>query len=194
MAILQIKVGGETTKSRFQPVTVGIDWDKLPEASRDFVIRYGIKQWLADGTVGEKVTTQATFTEAINTRKGKLEAGDFSRTRGESGPVNDPETLAGQMAKAIVVDAFKDQGKKLPEKEQLAKVVAAYFAKNKAALVKDATAQIKARKDRAAAILEGEGDDILAALGLGPDEDVPVDGEPDETDEGEDTETPDADE
>jgi len=184
MAQVVLTIGGESKKSKWAKREVSVDWDKLPAASQDFVKRYGLKQYIADGMAG--ATTQAEANEGIDDRLRKLKEADFKRSVGDRGPTNDPNVLARQMAMTVVKDTFKEKNIALPEKSKLQSIADAYFTKNEKDLVKEATRQIENRKKLAQAAAEAAGDDIMAALGLDPE--AGKDDEPDEAEDGEDGE------
>lgn len=122
MAVYELNIGGTTKRSQFKPVPVTVDWDKLPEASREFLIRYGIKQQLADGGAGAK--TQADWESGIKERLTKIMEGDFSRTRGEAKAKPDTvEQRAAKLAKTALLADIKAAGL-APSKEQIAEAVA----------------------------------------------------------------------
>lgn len=86
---VQLIIGGKTKRSRWTKEVV-VGFDDLPEASREFIIRYGLKQYIADGTASAE--TEAQFVGGIETRIAKLKAADFTRTRGETKAKPDTET------------------------------------------------------------------------------------------------------
>lgn len=73
------KVNGQELPP-FTAKTVTIDWNALPEASRDKIIEYGLTQFIADGTAG--AGDQTDFDSGIDAKVAKLLSGDFSRTSG----------------------------------------------------------------------------------------------------------------
>lgn len=163
---IQLNIGGDTAKSKFKAQSVSIDWDKLPQASQDFVIRYGLKQWLQDGTV--KAETQSQFAECIEARMTKLKAADFSRTVGQSGPTDDPETEGRRLALVDIQEMMKTAGIKA-DKAKVKEAAEKHFLANKADYTKRGEAEIKARKERAKAITASDNADVLKALGIEPE-------------------------
>lgn len=97
MTVYDLTIGGQTKRSTTGQHPASIDWEKLPEASRDFVIRYGLKQYLADGMAGaENVADAAT---GVAARVAKLLSGDLTRTRGEAKEATD--TVGGRATKLV---------------------------------------------------------------------------------------------
>ena len=152
-------------RSSYEPQAVTIDWDKLPDASKAFVIQYGLKQYLADGVAGAE--SQEAFNNGIATRKTKLVEGTCGvRATGEKGPTNDPETLAKQMARTDVRETAKAKQAKLTKEQVEAAALKLFEAKKDSYLAK-AKKEIEERKARAAEAAESVLDDILAdVLGL----------------------------
>ena len=128
-----------------------------------FVIRYGLKQYLADGMAGALNADEAKT--GVDARVAKLLAADFTRTRGESGPTDDVATLAKRIAREEVQTALKAKGVK-PGKEKVAEIVEALFTRDEARLRKEAEKRINARKAAAENIMG----DLLSELGLGDEE------------------------
>lgn len=145
----EMTIGGKTARSKFTPKTVMVDWDNLPEVSKQFAIQYGLKQYLADGAAGSE--SQADFESGIDARLDNLTSGEFKRTREGAGPTDSVEVLARRLASDEVTAALKTAGKKL-EKEAKAAVVDAHLGKNADRLKKAAKAQIDARKAAADAV------------------------------------------
>lgn len=162
---IQLNIGGDNARSKFKAVPTTIDWDKLPQASKDFIVRYGLKQYLADGTV--KAETQAQYAEAISARVKKLNDADFSRTVGQSGPTDDPETEGRRLAHNDVLDFMKENGIKA-DKDAVKKASEAQFTAKRDDYVARGEAAIKARKASAKAIVGDANEDVLKALGIKP--------------------------
>ena len=95
MPIFQI--GGQTKRSKFTPKSVEIDFEKLPQGSTEFLLAYGLKQYLADGAAGAQ--SQSEFDEGIAARLDNVKKASFARARVERGPSDDTETLAASLAK-----------------------------------------------------------------------------------------------
>lgn len=107
MTKIEMQIGGATKRSKYTPKAVSIEWDKLPPASQDFVIRYGLKQYLADGVAGAE--DQAAFDAGVDERLGKLTSGDLSRTKGEGKAKPDTELgRAQKLAKESIRAKIKD--------------------------------------------------------------------------------------
>lgn len=122
--MITLQIGGNTKRSKFQPKEVSIDWAKLPEASQDFLIRYGLKQYLADGTAGEE--TQAAFEAQIEARMERLAKADFTRTRGEASVKTDTEALrATKLVRDDIRKRIKAAGLEGVSKDKVAELVAA---------------------------------------------------------------------
>lgn len=143
-------IGGTTARSKFTPKAVEVDFDKMAEASRDFLLRYGWKQYVSDGVAGAK--SQAEFDEGVAERLEKIATSNFSRAKGErDGLVDDVETLASQKARAIIKTALKAKGVTKPDKETMDRLLGQVRAGTKwQSLLDEATADIKARKAAAA--------------------------------------------
>ena len=105
MTAYTLTIGGKTARSKYTPHTVHIDFDLLPEASRDFVIRYGLKQYLADGVAG--VENQAEFDAGVIERATKLEKGDLTRERKASHSVDGPTARTIKLVKEMIRGKIK---------------------------------------------------------------------------------------
>lgn len=114
MTTYTITVGGSTKRSKFAPATVSVEFDKLPEASREFIIRYGLKQYLADGVAG--VETQDEFNAGVTERTTKLEKGDLSRERKASAKVDDETGRTIKLVREMIRGKIKGANLKV-EKE-----------------------------------------------------------------------------
>lgn len=152
-----------TRPAPFAKIERTVDFESLPEASKAFVIRYGITQYVADGAAG--ATNDAEFVEGIDTRITKLREADFSRTAGEPGATDDPEVLATAIAREEIGARIKAQKEKDPSftltKEQRAKAVEALRARDAERLVKEAAKRINDRKANASTAA-----DFLAEFGI----------------------------
>jgi hypothetical protein len=163
MTEYKLNIGGKTKRSQAGQHEVIIDFDALPEASKDFIIRYGLKQYLADGMAG--ATEPSAAKAGINARVTKLKEANFERTRGEAGPVDDEAVLARRLARDEFLAAVKaagadfQSGWKELDKDKKAAHIAGFFEKNKDRFTKEAKAQIDKRKAAASGI------DLKALLG-----------------------------
>lgn len=166
MNMFNLTIGGKTTRSKFTQKEVAIDFDALPDASKDFVIKYGLKQYLADGVAGAE--SQADFDAGVQEREAKLLSGDLTRAKGEGkGPIDNVATLAKKLAREEVERAAKEQNFKFADKDQKAAVVEQYLEANRERLTEEAEAEIKARKKTA------KGVDLKAFLTLAVDNTQP---------------------
>jgi hypothetical protein len=152
-------IGGKTAKSKWTPHVATIDFDSLPEASRAFLLHYGIRQYLADGMAG--ATSQAEFDTGIKDRLTKIAEADFSRTRGEGlGKPDTDESRAIKLAKAAIRAKAKANNMTLTKEkvdETATKLIAAdpkFLAEAK----KQLAAEAKLRESA-----DGS-DDLLAAM------------------------------
>jgi hypothetical protein len=104
--IYELTIGGNTKRSTTGQHPVKVDFDKLPDASKEFVIRYGLKQYLADGMAGAANVEEAG--NGVKARMAKLESGDLTRTRGEGKEAPDTvETRAIKLIKAAIRTQMK---------------------------------------------------------------------------------------
>ncbi len=107
MTTINMQIGGATKRSKFQPKTVEIAWAALPQASQDFIVRYGLKQYLADGVAG--CESQDEFNKGVDERLNKLVSGDLTRTKGEGAKRPDTETgRAQKLAKESIRAKIKE--------------------------------------------------------------------------------------
>lgn len=108
----ELTLGGKTKRSTLGTHTVQVDWDALPEPSKDFAIRYGLRQYLADAMAGAE--DEADAKAKVDARLAKLVSGDLTRTQG-SGGLNKPDTVdtrAAKLARAVIMSALKDANQK----------------------------------------------------------------------------------
>jgi len=105
LTTINLTIGGTTARSNKGQHPVSIAWDKLPEESRDFIVKYGLKQYLADGMARAEDEAQAKA--LVDERVAKLLAADFSRASGESKP-DSIEARALRMAKEFVRAKLKE--------------------------------------------------------------------------------------
>ncbi len=175
MQQIVLTIGGNTKRSRFTH-EAKVDWEKLPEESRAFIIRYGVKQYLADGTAGAE--TEAEFKAGVDSRVAKLLAADFTRAKGEGNAKPDtPEGRALKLAKAFLREQIKTANAKALAADAKAEplkpapeVIEASAKKMLAANGKwlaEAKAQIE--REKALAGEETGEEDIMALLGIEPE-------------------------
>jgi len=104
--IYELTIGGNTARSKTGQHPVKVDYDALPDASRDFLQRYGIKQYLADGMAGAANVAEAKA--GVEARLAKLLSGDLARTRGEGKEAPDTvETRALKLVRAAIRATMK---------------------------------------------------------------------------------------
>lgn len=104
--VIELMIGGKTKRSTTGQHPVKIDWNNLPDASQEFVIKYGLKQYLADGMAGAE--NEATAKAGVEARVKKLLEADFTRTSGEG--LSAPDTEDGRamkLAKSAIRAALK---------------------------------------------------------------------------------------
>ena len=126
MTDLTLTIGGKTARSKYEPKQVTVDFAKLPQASQDFIIAYGLKQYLSDGVAG--VESQLEFDNGIIDRMKKLDSGDLTRTRGEGKAKPDTETgRAQKLAKEAIRAKIKAASAEVTT-EQREAIYAKFFA------------------------------------------------------------------
>lgn len=148
---IELSIGATTKRSRFAPLPVNVDWNALPDASQAFVIRYGLKQYLADAMAG--CESEAEAHNEVKARVAKLLSGDLSRARGEG--LSRPDTLetrTNKLARAFLVAALKEANAKAT-KEQMVEAVAE-LVKTDGSFAKEAKKQL----DQETAMKEGKSD------------------------------------
>lgn len=124
--MIELTIGGQTKRSKYQPKTVTVDWASLPPASQDFIVRYGLKQYLADGVAGAE--SQADFDAGVEERLGKLKSGDLTRTKGDGAKRPDTETgRAQKLAKDAIRAKIKAAGLETTP-EQREEIFSKFFA------------------------------------------------------------------
>lgn len=119
-----------------------VDFAQLPEASKEFLIRYGFKQWLPDAwamTAAEKAEHGSAIEEVIiakaEAKLDRLRAGTITERANAKESV-DPTT---KLRNAVIMEELevyaKDQNKTLPTRtgkkadpEKLDKLMAAWYA------------------------------------------------------------------
>lgn len=154
---VELTIGGNTKRSTTGQHPVKVEFHQLPDASQDFIIRYGLKQYLADGTAGATSVEEAAT--GVNDRLAKLISGDLTRTRGDKEPVDTVETRAVKIVKGVIAQQAKAKGVKLSKEQVAATVKAVMDNEDKA---KQYRAQAKKELDQLAKF--GEDDDILAGI------------------------------
>lgn len=156
--MINLVIGGNTKRSRTGQHPVSIDFDALPEASKSFIVNYGLKQYLADGMAGADNYAEAA--QGIEARVAKLQSGDLSRARGEGTAKAD--TVEGRALK-LARDAIRASLKaanQTAEKELIAEA-AKEFIKSDASFMKEAKKQLEQEAAGKAAL---SGSDALASI------------------------------
>lgn len=102
-----------------------IDWDNLPETSRDYFIRYGLKKALNDSMAGAENDAEAEA--LVDKRIAKVLEGTMG-TR-EVGPRDPVAAAAKAIAETKVKNALKAKGKKLSDAD-IPALVKALLAKD----------------------------------------------------------------
>lgn len=174
-----LTLGGQTKRSQIAQFTRNVEWNGLPDNAQEFIVRYGLKQYLADAHAG--ATEQSDAEAKVDARIAKLISGDLTRTRGDT---DKPDTETGRAlknAKAAIRKALKDANK-TADKETIANAAKAAVEKNPKWLA-DARKQLEAERK---ASEDTDLDDILSDI-LGGDEpdledDEEEDGDMDEVD------------
>lgn len=124
--MIELTIGGQTKRSKFAPKAVAVDFAALPQASQDFIVRYGLKQYLADGVAGAE--SQEDFNTGVDERLGKLKSGDLTRTKGDGAKKPDTETgRAQKLAKGAIRAKIKAAGLETTP-EQREEIFAKFFA------------------------------------------------------------------
>lgn len=157
MQSITLTVGGNTKRSKFTPKAVTLD---VPEASADFLLRYGLKQYLADGVAGAE--TQDDFDEGIQARVDKVLTSDFARAKGEGKGTDTIETRMRKIVRQKVLAVAKARNMKL-DAEQVATAVKTFLEKNAPSIRAQAEMQLAAEAKAAEGI---DSDDVFAALGI----------------------------
>lgn len=155
---IELTIGGNTARSKTGQHPVKVNWDALPEASQDFIVSYGLKQYLADGTAGAGTPEEALA--GINTRMAKLASGDLSRSRGEGpGKVDTVESRALKLARDAIKAKLKEANQ-TADKELIAEA-AKEFIKTDPSFMKEAKKQLD---QEAASKTSLQGSDALASI------------------------------
>lgn len=141
--------------------TIEIDTETLSGTSVDFLLQYGIRQYLADGAAvakedkeGNDRTPDEIFMlkqEGIHKRLANIETGIFPAGGGSRDP-HDTET--NRVAREAFKKAVRASGKKMPADKEVAKeMFKAYRAKHLAHFEEIATRNLAAMADLAPAAL-----------------------------------------
>lgn len=158
MTIIALTIGGATKRSTLGQHAVEFDWDAMPDTSKDFIVRYGLRQYIADAMAGAE--NEADAKAKIEARATKLRSGDLARTKGEAKDA--PDSVASRaikLATATIRAALKAANAKADK--EVIKAGAAELVRTQPKWTEDAQAQLDAEKTM------GGGLD-LAALGLIP--------------------------
>lgn len=110
---ITLTIGSTGAKAKYKAATVNLDLATLPAESIVFALRYGLKQYIADGTAMDKdLASQSGFDAGVADRVRKLLEADFKRTSGgERGPRTDtPEGRARKLAATAIRKHLKDNG------------------------------------------------------------------------------------
>lgn len=159
--IYELSLGGQTKRSKVQPFARKVEWNTLPDASQDFIVRYGLKQYLADAMAG--ASDQADAEAKVDARVAKLVSGDLSRTKGEGGDKPDTEQgRALKLARQAIRDKLK-AGNRTATKEQIAEAAKVLVEKDPR-FTKEAKRQLAEEAKAKAALADDETADILADL------------------------------
>lgn len=160
----KVKVGGETKRSRFAPILIDVDWDKVHPAAKEFITRFGLRQTLANATIGAE--NQDQFNEAAKGYVERLYDGSAgSRVKGETKP-DTAMSRALKNARAFVRAQLKTANK-TAESEAIAAGAKLLVERSRPVdWLAEAKAQIEAEKLLAEKAGQAAGDDILAGLGL----------------------------
>lgn len=159
-------LGGATKRSKVTPFERKVEWNGLPDVAQEFIVRYGLKQYLADAMAG--ATEQSDAEAKVDARLAKLVAGDMSRAKGEGFDKPDTETgRAMKLAKAAIRDALKAKNK-TADKDAISDA-AKKMVDTQPKWMAEAKKQLKAEADAKQALADDDTDTILADL-LGEDE------------------------
>ena len=154
--MINLTIGGTTKRSNNGQTTVEIDWENLPGDSRDFIVTYGLKQYLADGAAG--AASHDELVQGVAERVRKLQEADFRRASGEP-KADSAMTLALRQARAVLKAKAGDAFKSLPKEKVDAAVKA--MVERDPAFLKEAQAEIARR---AKAVDAFTGDDLIQNL------------------------------
>ena len=163
---IELTIGGKTTRSLNGQHTVTVDWENLPEPSRSFIIRYGLKQYLADGAAG--AANHDELVGGVDARMTKLANADFQRTRGDgSAKLDTEERIALRLAKEMIRAKLKANKLEAP-KEKVEAAAVALLAKDtdEAKGIKAEAKRQMTAKAKLAEASDAGADAMLAELGL----------------------------
>jgi hypothetical protein len=148
-------------------VPVSVDVEALPAKSMEFIIEYGLRQYIQDGAAVSKLvlsgddkgrakTEDEIATEkreGVEERVANLLSGEFTRRGPAAAKLSPEEREREAIIMAALTAAAKAANVKLPTKtgknadpEKLAKLVAAYYAKYRADVDKEVSRRVKAAK------------------------------------------------
>lgn len=151
----------ELTRQRKIFHTVEIDFDKLPESSKRYVIEYGLKQSLGDSHVSAENDSEAV--SFIEKRLAKILEGTMGTRTSSAEPADPVEAEMVKMARNAVESKLREKGFKLRGKnadvtpDKVQELIKGYVEKHGDKLRKVAEENIK----RAKALEDDEDDDIL---------------------------------
>lgn len=168
---MQLLIGGNTKRSKLGQHAVEIEWNNLPDESQQFVIKYGLKQYLADGMAGAENVQDAK--EGVEERVRKLLEADFGRSRGESsGKLDTLEARMVKIARQAVREKAKAKKVKL-DKDQVEAAAAAWIERDPVKFTEEAQKQLDAEAETRERMNEGEEEeDIFALLGISDEDEV----------------------
>lgn len=131
--------------------SIDIDFDTMPDSSRDFIFNYGIRQYLNDAVAGESDADKGL--EKVMARMAKLESGDLSARAGrESDPI---KVEMKALARNAVRNAIRKAGKKVSDYEdQITTLIENYLSKHGESVRATAQANVAARKSAESVSLE----------------------------------------
>lgn len=175
MTQFKLTLGGKSKRSRFAQFTREVTWDKLPDISQQFIIEYGLRQYLSDGMAGAE--TEADAISGVDARLDNLTSGEFKRRGAGADKPDTVDSRALKNARQFIRDQLKAQNK-TATKEQIAagaqKMIEANDSWRKEAQ-KQLDAEAKAREAAAnednAAILA----DLLAEIDTDEEEEEEAD-------------------
>lgn len=107
--------------------TASIDWARVPEDAKTFIIEYGLRQWLSDAAAAKKEKGFDWANEQVSERLVRLYEGGLE-TR-QIGPRLSPEETEFRV---LVVDFLRGRGIKAAEAKSIAgheaKIVEAFYS------------------------------------------------------------------
>lgn len=160
-SIYALVIGGQTKRSTNGTHPVNVDWNKLPDNAQDFIVKYGLKQYLSDAMAG--ASSESDAKAKIEARLAKLVSGDLSRTKGEGSDKPDTEQgRALKLAREAIRNMLKAKNK-TATKEQVAEA-AKKLIEAKPAYLAEAKKQLAAEAKSKEALAADDEADILADL------------------------------